>query len=95
MINAILIDPKDNVATVTEPAACGADVLCRCGALSLAVTALSSIPCYHKIAVRFITCGEPVLKYGEVIGYAREDIPAGGYVHTHNVSDSPEEVDAS
>ena len=95
MINAILIDSKDNVATVTEPAACGADVLCRCGALSLAVTALSAIPCYHKIAVQFLSRGEPVLKYGEVIGYAREDIPAGGYVHTHNVSDSSEEVAVS
>ena len=95
MTSAILIDPKDNVATVTEPAACGADVVCRCGELCLTMTALSAIPQYHKIAIRFISREEPVRKYGEVIGYAREDIPAGGYVHTHNVSDSSEEVAVS
>ena len=33
-------------------------------------------------------------KDGEVIGFAKADIPAGAYVHTHNVADSLEEVDA-
>ena len=93
MINAILIDSRDNVATVTEPAAPREEVHCRCGELCFAVTALSDIPCYHKIALRMIAQREPVYKYGEVIGFAKADIPAGAYVHTHNVADSLEEVD--
>ena len=40
----------------------------------------------HKIAVRPIAKGEAVRKYGQIIGFASEDIPAGGHVHVHNVS---------
>ena len=40
----------------------------------------------HKIAVRRIAKGEAVRKYGQIIGFASEDIPAGGHVHVHNVS---------
>ncbi|HQQ16415.1 MAG TPA: SAF domain-containing protein [Deltaproteobacteria bacterium] len=32
-----------------------------------------------------IRAGEPVIKYGEEIGRAREDIPRGGWVHVHNL----------
>ena len=39
----------------------------------------------HKIALRDIAKGEPVIKYGFPIGEATEDIPAGGHVHTHNL----------
>jgi altronate hydrolase len=40
----------------------------------------------HKVALRPIRKGEAVRKYGQVIGFAREDIPAGAHVHVHNVS---------
>lgn len=92
MIGAILIDFDDNVATVTEPAAAGADVVCRFGSDCVVVAALSNIPPFHKIAARQIPRGEPVCKYGEIIGIAKTDIPAGAHVHTHNVADSLEEV---
>lgn len=39
----------------------------------------------HKFALKEIKSGEPVIKYGEIIGRAAEDIAAGSYVHTHNV----------
>ena len=39
----------------------------------------------HKVAVSRIARGEPVRKYGQVIGFASEDVPAGAWVHTHNV----------
>lgn len=49
------------------------------------VVTTSSIPKYHKIAVRDIGADEPVFKYGQVIGYASKPIAAGDWVHTHNL----------
>ena len=39
----------------------------------------------HKISVTEIRPGEPILKYGQTIGFATAEIPAGSWVHTHNV----------
>lgn len=39
----------------------------------------------HKIALRAISTGEPVRKYGQVIGFATKNIPAGSLVHVHNI----------
>src|SRR5262249_22518761 len=39
----------------------------------------------HKVAVRDIAEGSPVHKYGQVIGFASRAIPAGSWVHTHNL----------
>ena len=39
----------------------------------------------HKFAVRDIRRGEPVTKYGEVIGRATRDIPSGAHAHVHNI----------
>lgn len=49
------------------------------------VTTTTSIPKYHKVAVREIGAGDAVVKYGQVIGYASEPIAAGEWVHTHNL----------
>lgn len=38
----------------------------------------------HKLAVTPIDAGEPVRKYGEIIGSATERIEPGEWVHTHN-----------
>ncbi|WP_329347993.1 altronate dehydratase family protein [Streptomyces sp. NBC_01261] len=43
------------------------------------------IPAGHKVALHAIPKGAPVRKYGEVIGVALADIPAGGHVHVHNL----------
>ncbi len=40
----------------------------------------------HKIAVRPVAKGEAVRKYGQIIGFASEEIPAGGHVHVHNLA---------
>jgi altronate hydrolase len=39
----------------------------------------------HKYALRDIKRGEDIIKYGNPIGHATEDIKAGEHVHTHNV----------
>jgi altronate hydrolase len=50
------------------------------------IIARDAVPAGHKIALKPMACGEPVLKYGQVIGVASRDIQAGEHVHVHNVS---------
>ena len=45
----------------------------------------SQVPAGHKIAARAIIKGEPIRKYNVTIGFAANDIPAGTFVHSHNV----------
>ncbi|PPC78119.1 galactonate dehydratase [Pokkaliibacter plantistimulans] len=39
----------------------------------------------HKIAAHPIPAGTNVIRYGQIIGQARQDIPAGAHVHVHNL----------
>ena len=39
----------------------------------------------HKIALVEIAPGQPVIKYGQIIGFASRPIAPGQWVHTHNV----------
>ena len=49
------------------------------------LTAAAGIPAGHKFALKAIAKGEPVIKYGEVIGRAVQDIAKGEWVHVHNL----------
>ncbi len=84
-MKAIAVDPKDNVATLTDDAAPGTDVVFRLGAEQRALTAEDRIPFGHKVAIEAIGAGDPVVKYGEHIGLARCPIELGRHVHLHNV----------
>jgi altronate hydrolase len=42
------------------------------------------IPAGHKVAIRPIAVGEPVIRYGQIIGFATAPIAAGQHVHVHN-----------
>ena len=85
-INALIADPSDSVVTLTAAVRKGDTVAYYCGADVLSLTAKQDIPVYHKIAVRPVEKGRPVLKYGEIIGIARCGISPGEHVHTHNLS---------
>jgi altronate hydrolase len=43
------------------------------------------VPQAHKVAVAAMRAGDPVVKYGQVIGIATAAIAAGEHVHVHNV----------
>jgi arabinonate dehydratase len=43
------------------------------------------VPSGHKVALRDVAAGQPVRRYGQVIGLARRPIQAGDHVHTHNL----------
>lgn len=94
MLNAMMIDEKDNVAVAIEPISKGDTVSYLCNGEEKQLTARADITIYHKLATRDIACGEPVVKYGEHIGVATCDIQAGDHVHVHNVAgrrENPEE----
>ncbi len=50
------------------------------------IVAKDAVPPGHKIATRDIAKNSPILKYGQMIGFASSDIAAGEHVHTHNVA---------
>ena len=80
--NALVINESDNVAVILEDVA-------QEGAIYLPdgreIKAASDIPYSHKVALRRFERGEDIVKYGEVIGQASEDIGEGDWVHTHNL----------
>ncbi len=48
------------------------------------VAAASRIPAGHKVAVRAHAAGEPIRRYGQIIGFATAPIAPGAHVHVHN-----------
>lgn len=44
------------------------------------------IPAGHKVAARLINQGEPVKRYGQIIGFATRTIAPGEHVHTQNLA---------
>src|SRR5690349_7334376 len=60
------------------------DVIER-GSKAEGVSASQRVPKGHKMAVVPIGQGEPVSKFGQVIGFAKAPIAPGEWVHEHNV----------
>ena len=77
----IQVHDGDDVCVALRDIAADAEV--ETGGLRLVVG--SDVPKGHKIAVRAIAEGEPVHKYGFVIGKASQAIAPGDHVHTHNM----------
>src|SRR5262249_14672542 len=50
----------------------------------------ADVPPGHKIALRDVQGGQPVHKYGQIIGYATSSISPGDWVHTHNLHNGQE-----
>jgi len=73
--------PDDNVAVALRPLSAGERILLD----GRALTVERDIAVGHKLAARAIAAGDAILKYNCPIGIATCDIPAGAYVHTHNV----------
>ncbi len=80
--NAILLRQEDNVAVAARRLEKGAQVALN----GRTVVVSETINQGHKVAVATIRKGEPIRKYGQVIGFASADIAPGGWVHVHNVA---------
>ncbi|MBM7869687.1 altronate dehydratase small subunit [Clostridium pascui] len=93
MVNALMIDEKDDVIVAIEPIEKGSEINYKSkDDMVKTLIALDNIIIYHKIAVKDIAKGNPISKYGEHIGVAATDIKAGMHVHEHNVQSVREEL---
>lgn len=84
---ALVMDPKDMVATLLSPGRLGERVKLLDPDLHvLGVVELRGlIESFHKVAIRSVARGGSVTKLGEVIGQASRPIVPGEHVHVHNV----------
>lgn len=71
----IQVQPEDNVAIVVNAGGLRPGTVLENG-----LTLLDHVPQGHKVALAEIQKGEPIRRYGAVIGYATEVIPQGAVV---------------
>ena len=83
--DAIVIRDGDNVATAL--AVLEQKKAAKVGIEDQIVTValVNDIDFGHKFAITDISRGQDIIKYGEVIGRATEDIPVGTHAHVHNI----------
>lgn len=84
-VHAIIMKPQDNVCTVVEAVAAGMEVTAGHGDAKIDIKVLHNIPAGHKFAIKPIKQGEAVVKYGEIIGLATQNIEPGQHIHVHNI----------
>ena len=46
---------------------------------------MDPIPFGHKVCLKEIKKGDPIIKYDQIIGFALDDIKPGQHVHSHNL----------
>ena len=82
---ALIMHPKDNVATTVEEIQPGDQVRIAGGGEVRSLAAVEAIPFGFKIALEEIPQGAIIRKYGETIGKAGRPIARGALVHIHNL----------
>jgi altronate hydrolase len=75
---ALRLHSEDNVVIAVDEIRAGDQP-------SNAPAALARVPKGHKMASTQIAVGEPILKFGQIIGFASKPIGPGEWVHEHNV----------
>jgi len=81
------LNPDDNVVVVLRNLEKGSEIPDE------GISCVHAIPAGHKLSTAVIRQGEPIRKYGQIIGFAACDIACGEHVHTHNVSMGDVELD--
>jgi altronate hydrolase len=81
-VNALRLDDGDNVVTALFDLQAGDEVRTACG---IEAVCKMDIERGHKVSVRAIPAGGPVVKYGHAIAHASQAIGPGEHVHSHNV----------
>jgi altronate hydrolase len=79
MPRTLKIHPADTVAVALEPLSRGTPLDAH------GLTLADDVPQGHKFALQPIVAGQPVIKYGVVIGAATSVVATGAHVHTHNL----------
>ena len=83
---AVILSPKDNVATALADLKAGDTLELKTGDRILTINLTAPVPFGHKFSLEKIDSGASIIKYGEVIGIATNNIRPGDYVHVHNVA---------
>ncbi len=78
---AVLLRSEDDVAVAKAELAAG--TILEDGGTRIEVR--QDIKPGHKVARHAVATGEPVRRYGQVIGFATRDIAVGDHVHTQNL----------
>ncbi|MEX0820379.1 MAG: altronate dehydratase family protein, partial [Pirellulaceae bacterium] len=81
LVDVIYLNARDNICVAARPLAAGTSI----SAGDARIKIDRPIPLGHKIAIKPIAKDEPVLKYGQIIGFASEPIAPGDWVHSQNV----------
>ena len=76
----IKVNETDNVAIIVNEGGLPAGTVFLDG-----LTLVDAVPQGHKTALRDIGKGEPIVRYGEVIGYATRDLPKGSWIEESSV----------
>jgi altronate hydrolase len=79
--SVILLHPADSVAIARVPIPAGQTI----NIASQPIVARAAIPAGHKIAIRAVAAGEPIHRFGNIIGFATAPIQIGDHVHVHNL----------
>ena len=85
MPKALIINSINNVATAIADIEPGEVISLKIEEKTRQVNIRERIPFGHKFALKKIRKGESIVKYGEKIGRATQDIESGFHVHIHNV----------
>lgn len=83
----MIMHPRDNVAVCLRALNEGEDIRLTDDGTIPPLRVVEAVPLGHKVALAQIPSGQPITKYGEIIGRATKDIMRGQHVHTHNISD--------
>lgn len=86
MAKAVVIDLQDNVATAVEDIGAGEQIGLDLAGKVIILPVIQNIPFGHKVALISIPCGSQVIKYGESIGTATQDIRPGEHIHVQNLA---------
>lgn len=81
MIRYIQVHPLDNVIVAVKPLQCGEKLSLPTGTIELK----QNVEAGHKIALKTLSVGESVFKYGFCIGQTKADVEVGEHVHSHNL----------
>ena len=71
----VQVHPSDNVAIIVNP-----EGVTTGASFPTGLTAREAVPQAHKITLGDIASGEPIVRYGQIIGHARGDIARGSWV---------------
>ena len=82
---ALVLHWSDDVATALRDLEAGEWIRVQGPIQCVEMQLPENIPLCHKLALHPLSPGQPVKKYGEVIGVASQTTPAGAHVHIHNL----------